>query len=69
MVNGVPPAEVKILVDIESLITIAPGLKLDEILEEYRTIMIRISGDPLIDIPKFLKLIKSDNRPKHRSTG
>jgi len=39
-----PPAEVKILVDIESLRTIAYGLKLDEILEESRAIRKRIPG-------------------------
>ena len=57
MVNGMPPAEVKILVDIESLRTIASGLKLDEILEESRAIRIGISDDSIIGIPKILKLI------------
>jgi transcription-repair coupling factor (superfamily II helicase) len=62
MVNGMPPAEVKILVDIESLRTIASGLKLDEILEGCRAIRIRIAGNSLIDIPKVLKFMKSDKR-------
>lgn len=62
MVNGVPPVEVKILIDIESLRTIASGLTLDEILEESCAIKIGISSDSIIGIPKILKLIKSDTR-------
>lgn len=59
---GSPPPEVKILMEIESLRTIASSMKIDEIIETERNIRIRISENSEIDVTKVLKLIKTDKR-------
>ncbi|TAL29773.1 MAG: transcription-repair coupling factor [Spirochaetes bacterium] len=59
---GHPPGEVRILVELEKIRTIASTLMVGEILEDSRGVRIRISGDSRIDVKRLLALIKKDKR-------
>jgi len=59
---GAPPAEVRILLELEKIRAIASGLEIDEILEESRGIKIRISADSRADVKKIVAKLKKDRR-------
>lgn len=59
---GQPPSEVKILIALEKIRTVASMLEIDEILEESRGIKIRLSGDSRVDIKKIISQLKKDRR-------
>jgi len=59
---GRPPAEVRTLIDLEEIRTIASALEIDEILEESRAIKITISEAARADRQKLVESITSDER-------
>jgi len=59
---GPPPAEVRILVELEKIRTLASNLMVDEILEDSRGVRMRISGESRIDVKRLLALLKKDAR-------
>jgi transcription-repair coupling factor (superfamily II helicase) len=59
---GPYPEEVRILVEIEKIRAQASQLAIDEILEDSRSIRIRISGGSKIDVNKLVKRIADDRR-------
>jgi transcription-repair coupling factor (superfamily II helicase) len=59
---GNPPKEVMMLIELEEIRTLASALYLDEILEQARSIKIKISGHSRIDAGKLVRLIAEDRR-------
>jgi len=59
---GPYPAEVEILIEIERIRAIASLAAIDEILEDSKSIRIRISGSSRVDVKKVVALMSSDRR-------
>ncbi len=59
---GNPPKEVMMLVELEEIRTLASALHLDEILEQARSIKIKITGDSRIDAKRLVRMIAEDKR-------
>jgi transcription-repair coupling factor (superfamily II helicase) len=59
---GDPPGEVKILIELERIRAIASNLEIDEIIEESRSIRIRISAESRVDRNEIIESIKKDKR-------
>ena len=59
---GEPPKEVRILIELEKIRAIASSLGIDEIIEESRSIKMRISAESRIDRNEIIESIKKDNR-------
>ena len=59
---GNPPSEVSILVEVEKLRAISSKLKIDEVIEDSRSIKIKISSETTIDIMKIMEIIATDKR-------
>ncbi|MBN2158675.1 MAG: transcription-repair coupling factor [Spirochaetes bacterium] len=59
---GAYPEEVGILIEIEKIRTMASLMYIDEILEDSRSIRIKISGNAKVDVRKVVGLIASDRR-------
>ncbi len=59
---GRPPKEVALLVELEKIRAIASSLLIDEILEEKKSIKIRITGTATVKIEEIIKLLKKDKR-------
>ena len=59
---GPPPEKVMVLIELEEIRTLASSLCIDEILEQTRSIKIKISAQNLIDPGKLVKQISEDRR-------
>ena len=59
---GNPPVEAKILVEVEKLRAIASKLKIKEIIEDSKSINIKISSSTLIDVVSLMNSISEDKR-------
>ncbi len=59
---GPYPEQVRILVEIETIRTIASILAIDEILEDSRSIRIKISAASKVDVARLVTLMKTDRR-------
>ncbi|MCP4130675.1 MAG: transcription-repair coupling factor [bacterium] len=59
---GNPPYEVNILIEFERVRTLASSLFIEEILEDSKTIKIRISGETTIDPASLVEMISTDKR-------
>lgn len=59
---GPPPAEVRILIRLETIRALASFLWIDEILEDSRGVRIRISSDAKVDRQKIVSKLKKDAR-------
>ncbi|MFC1668771.1 transcription-repair coupling factor [Spirochaetota bacterium] len=59
---GLPPEEVKILIELERLRALASSLLIEEIVEDSKSIKIKISKQSKIDLKKLVEQIKIDPR-------
>jgi len=59
---GPYPEEVKTLIEIEQIRAMASLLAIDEIMEDSRSIRIKISGTAKVDVKKIVKLMAADRR-------
>jgi len=59
---GPCPDQVRILVEIEAIRAVASLMAIDEILEDSRSIRIRISATSKIDVSRLVELVKTDRR-------
>ena len=59
---GPYPEEVRVLIEIEKIRAMATLMAIDEILEDSRSIRIKISGSSKVDIEKVIALITKDKR-------
>ncbi len=59
---GPLPGEVRILVEIEKIRTLASSLEIDEILEDKKSIRLRISSSSRMDRGRMVPLLKKDKR-------
>jgi transcription-repair coupling factor (superfamily II helicase) len=59
---GIPPGEVKVLIELEKIRAIASSLEIEEIIEDSRAIKIRMSKNTKIDPVKIVSIIKKDKR-------
>ncbi|MBN2080546.1 MAG: transcription-repair coupling factor [Spirochaetes bacterium] len=59
---GPYPDQVRILVEIETIRTVASLLAIDEILEDSRSIRIKISVNSRMDVSRLVELMKTDRR-------
>nr|MBP7585958.1 transcription-repair coupling factor [Spirochaetota bacterium] len=59
---GAMPREVRILVEIEKIRTMASNLEIDEIIEDRKAVKIRISSNARVDRSRIAQLLKKDRR-------
>ncbi|HPI91313.1 MAG TPA: helicase-related protein, partial [Spirochaetota bacterium] len=59
---GRPPVEVSVLIELERIRALASSLNIDEIMEDSRSIRIRITGKSKIDRKALIKQLASDKR-------
>ena len=59
---GPVPVEVKRLIELERIRTLASALAIDEIIEDSRVIRIKISGESQVDTARIVSQIKTDRR-------
>ncbi len=59
---GAMPREVRVLVEIEKIRTMASNLEIDEIIEDRKAVKIRISSNARVDRSRIPQLLKKDRR-------
>jgi transcription-repair coupling factor (superfamily II helicase) len=59
---GVMPREVRVLVEIEKIRTLASNLEIDEIIEDRKAVRIRISSGARVNRERMVPLMKKDKR-------
>jgi len=59
---GPCPDEVRVLIEIEQIRAMASILAIDEILEDSRSIRLRISGSSKVDVNRLVSLMAADRR-------